>query len=121
MSGDRPSRRQNRRDAITEPEVAIMAIHVPEDLLTLFDSAPLNRCYWVIFALMAAVFVFDFFDFVVIGYLLAAVAPEWHLTYGQSGVILYNGGIGAIVGAVFFGAFADAWGRKQQVVIGTLM
>jgi MFS transporter, putative metabolite:H+ symporter len=47
---------------------------------------------------------------------LAAVAREWHLTYGQSAVILYSGGVGAIVGAVVFGAFADAWGRKQQMV-----
>src|SRR5215471_1002338 len=92
-----------------------------EDLLALFDSAPLNRRYWVAFALMSAVFVFDFFDFLVVGYLLAAVAREWQLTYGQSAVILYSGGGGAIVGAVLFGALADAWGRKQQIVIGTLI
>lgn len=101
--------------------VGFMADQTPEDFLSVFDNAPLNRRYWVIFALMAAVFVFDFFDFVVVGYLLAAVAPEWHLTYGQSGMILYSGGISAIVGAVLFGALADAWGRKQQVVIGTLI
>lgn len=89
------------------------------DLLALFDNAPLNRRYWTIFILMSAVFIFDFFDFLVVGYLLAAVAREWHLTYGQSAVILYSGGVGAIVGAVVFGAFADAWGRKQQMVIGT--
>ena len=87
-----------------------------EDLLSLFDRAPLNRRYWFIFALMAAVFMFDFFDFVIVGYLLAAVAPEWHLTYGQSAVILYSGGIGAIAGAILFGALADAWGRKKQIV-----
>jgi putative MFS transporter len=92
-----------------------------DDLLTLFDNAPLNRRYWTIFVLMSAVFVFDFFDFLVVGYLLAAVAREWHLTYGQSAVILYGGGVGAIVGAVVFGAFADAWGRKQQIVIGTFI
>jgi MFS transporter, putative metabolite:H+ symporter len=91
------------------------------DLLALFDNAPLNRRYWTIFILMSAVFVFDFFDFLVVGYLLAAVAREWHLTYGQSAVILYSGGVGAIVGAVVFGAFADAWGRKQQMVIGTFI
>jgi MFS transporter, putative metabolite:H+ symporter len=91
------------------------------DLLALFDNAPLNRRYWTIFILMSAVFVFDFFDFLVVGYLLAAVAQEWHLTYGQSAVILYSGGVGAIVGAVVFGAFADAWGRKQQMVIGTFI
>ena len=71
-----------------------MVNHTPEDFDGL-HSAPLNRRYWVIFALMAAVFVFDFFDFVAVGYLLAAVAPEWHLTYGQSAVILYSGGIAA--------------------------
>ena len=92
-----------------------------EDLLSLFDGAPLNRRYWFIFALMAAVFMFDFFDFVIVGYLLAAVAPEWHLTYGQSAIILYSGGIGAIAGAILFGALADAWGRKKQIVFGTLL
>jgi MFS transporter, putative metabolite:H+ symporter len=92
-----------------------------EDLLALFDAEPLNSRYWAIFALMSAVFVFDFFDFLVVGYLLAAVASEWHLTYGQSATILYSGGVGAILGAVVFGAFADAWGRKPQMVIGTFI
>jgi putative MFS transporter len=59
-----------------------------EDLLALYDRAPLNARYWWTFILMSAVFVFDFFDFLVVGYLLAAVAREWHLTYGQSAVIL---------------------------------
>ena len=61
-----------------------------DDLLALFDNAPLNRRYWTISYLMSAVFVFDFFDFLVVGYLLAAVAREWHLTYGQSAIILYS-------------------------------
>jgi putative MFS transporter len=98
-----------------------MAQNTSEDLLGLFDSAPLNARYWMIFGLMSAVFVFDFFDFLVVGYLLAAVNQEWHLTYGQSAIILYSGGVGAIVGAVLFGSFADAWGRKQQMVIGTFI
>jgi MFS transporter, putative metabolite:H+ symporter len=98
-----------------------MAGHTTEDLLAVFDQAPLNRRYWVIFALMSGVFAFDFFDFLVVGYLLAAIAREWHLTYGQSAIILYSGGIGAIIGAVVFGAFADAWGRKRQIVIGTFI
>ncbi|HTV44440.1 MAG TPA: MFS transporter [Stellaceae bacterium] len=89
-----------------------------DDLLALFDTAPLNRRYWTTFVLMSAVFVFDFFDFLVVGYLLAAVRGQWHLTYGEGAVILYAGGLGAIVGALVFGAFSDAWGRKQQIIIG---
>jgi MFS transporter, putative metabolite:H+ symporter len=98
-----------------------MQDNTAEDLLAFFDNAPLNSRYWITFAVMSAVVMFDFFDFLVVGYLLAAVAREWHLSYGQSAVILYSGGIGAIVGAMLFGGLADAWGRKQQVVVGTVI
>jgi len=66
----------------------IMAGQTSDDLLALFDGASLNRRYWMTFILMSAVFVFDFFDFLVVGYLLAVIGPQWHLTYGQSAVIL---------------------------------
>ena len=110
-----------RQQLSPSSEARLQDCRMSEDLLSLFDRAPLNRRYWLIFALMAAVFMFDFFDFVIVGYLLAAVAPEWHLTYGQSAVILYSGGIGAIAGAILFGALADAWGRKRQIVAGTIL
>ncbi|MGA7259593.1 MAG: hypothetical protein WA709_09950 [Stellaceae bacterium] len=29
----------------------------------------------------------DFFDFFLIGYVLAFILKEWHLTYGQSAII----------------------------------
>jgi hypothetical protein len=71
--------------------------------------------------LAAALFVLEFFDFLVVGYLLAVLAPQWHLTYGQSAVILYSGGVGTILGALVFGGLSDAWGRKITMVIGTLI
>jgi len=92
-----------------------------EDLLALFDRAPLNRRYWVAFAILAAITVLEFFDFSVVAFLLAVVGPQWHLTYGQSALILYAGGIGAIVGALIFGGLSDAWGRKTQLIIGTFI
>ena len=92
-----------------------------DELLSLFDRAPLNRRYWVSFVLLSALFVLEFFDFLVVGYLLAVLGPQWHLTYGQSALILYSGGIGSILGALFFGGLADAWGRKSQMIIGTFI
>src|SRR5215471_7952029 len=92
-----------------------------DDLLALFDAAPLNRRYWVAFTLLSALFVLEFFDFLVVGYLLAVLAPQWHLTYGQSAVILYSGGVGAILGALVFGGLSDARGRQITMIIGTFI
>ena len=92
-----------------------------EDLLALFDGASLNRRYWVAFAILSAITVLEFFDFSVVAFLLAVVGPQWHLTYGQSALILYSGGVGSIAGALLFGSLADAWGRKAQMIIGTFI
>jgi putative MFS transporter len=92
-----------------------------EALLSMFDSAPLNRRYWTNFALLALITVLEFFDFLIVGFLVAVLGPQWHLTYGQSAIILYSGGLGAIAGAVIWGSLADAWGRKLQLVLGTFI
>jgi putative MFS transporter len=96
-----------------------MSGQTSEALLSLFDSARLRPRYWVNFALLSLITVLEFFDFAIVAFLLAVLGPQWHLTYGQSAVILYSGGVGAICGAVACGAMADAWGRKKQLVLGT--
>ena len=92
-----------------------------EDLLALYDRAPLDRRYWTIFGLLAIGIALDFFDFFIVGYLVAAVGPQWHLTYGQSVAMLLSGGVGAILGALAWGSFSDAWGRKKLLVAGTFI
>ena len=99
-----------------------MTYQTAEDLLALYDRAPLNRRYWVSFVpAVALITVLDFFDFFLIAFILAAIGPEWHLTYGQSALILYGGGVGAILGALVWGSLADVWGRKLQIVTGTFI
>ncbi|SKA41823.1 MFS transporter, putative metabolite:H+ symporter [Enhydrobacter aerosaccus] len=92
-----------------------------EDLLALYDRAPLDRRYWTIFALLAVGIALDFFDFFIVSYLVAAVGPKWHLTYGQSAAMLLSGGVGAIMGALAWGSFSDAWGRKKLLVASTFI
>jgi len=55
----------------------------------------------------------EFYDFFMIGFVLAFVAGPWKLTYGQSAIVLLSSGIGAIVGAGFWGWLADRIGRRQ--------
>src|SRR4051812_21305771 len=92
-----------------------------EALLSLFDTARLRPRYWVNFSLLSLITVLEFFDFAIVAFLLAVLGPQWHLTYGQSAIVLYSGGVGAICGAGIWGSLSDAWGRKAQLVLGTFI
>src|SRR5262249_5071414 len=65
--------------------------------------------------------VLEFVAFRVVGYVLVYLAQQWHLNSGQSAVVLYRGGVGAILGALIFGGLSDAWGRKSTMIIGTFI
>jgi putative MFS transporter len=54
----------------------------------------------------------DFFDFFLIGYVLAFIIGPWHLTFGQSAMVLVSAGLGAVPGAFFWGWMADRIGRR---------
>lgn len=92
-----------------------------DNLLALFDAAPLNRRYWVTFALMSGVLVLDFFDFFLIAFVMSVIGREWQLTYGQGAIILYGAGVGAIIGSLVWGSLGHLFGRKMQTVTGTLI
>lgn len=98
-----------------------MAERTSEELLALFDTARLDRRYWVRFGLLSAGSVLDFFDFFIVGYLIAQLGPQWHLTYGESSTILLAGGVGAIVSALTWGALSDWLGRKRQLLFGYII
>lgn len=98
-----------------------MAETTSDELLSRFDSAPLNARYWTSFIVMSGVLVLDFFDFFLIAFVMSVIGPEWKLTYGQGAIILYGAGVGAIVGALTSGSLGDMFGRKMQTVLGTLI
>jgi MFS transporter, putative metabolite:H+ symporter len=98
-----------------------MAEQTSENLLAMYDTAPLNARYWVSFAIMAGVLVLDFFDFFLIAFVMSVIGPEWKLTYGQGALILYGAGVGAIIGSLVWGSLADVFGRKMQTVTGTFI
>jgi len=89
-----------------------------EDLVTLYDRAPLNARYWLTIALCIFSSVFDYFDYYIVGFLVAVLAPQWHLTFGQTSIMLLSAGVGAIIGSLVWGALADRFGRKALLVAG---
>jgi putative MFS transporter len=62
----------------------------------------------------------DFFDFFLIGYVLAFIVGSWQLTFGQSAVILLSSGLGAVPGAFFWGWMADRIGRRKVFIATAL-
>jgi MFS transporter, putative metabolite:H+ symporter len=62
----------------------------------------------------------EFFDYFLIGFVLAFLIGPWKLTFGQSATVLMSSGIGAIMGAYVWGWLADRIGRRK-VFIGTVL
>jgi putative MFS transporter len=58
----------------------------------------------------------EFFDYYLIGFVLAFIIKPWHLTFGQSAIILLSSGVGAILGSVIWGRIADIWGRRSVFI-----
>jgi len=95
-----------------------MADRTDGDLLARFDAARPTPRYWATIALLSMTSAVEFFDFYIVGFLIAVIGPLWHLTYGQSAVMLLSAGVGAIAGSLLWGALADVFGRKRLIVIG---
>ncbi len=75
---------------------------------------------WKIFAAATLGDMLDFFDFYLIGFVLAFIVKGWHLTYGESGAILLSSGIAAPLGSLFWGWMADKIGRRKVMILTVL-
>ncbi len=89
--------------------------------LGFYDNVNLTPRYFLTLFLLVFQEMFEFYDFFLVGYLVAVLAPVWHLTYGQSSLMLLSGGVGAIVGGLFLGQWADRFGRRNMVALGGLI
>ncbi len=53
-----------------------------------------------------------------VAFLLADITSRWQLTFGQASIVQLAFGIGAIIGALAIGWFADRFGRKWAIAGG---
>lgn len=91
------------------------------ELLALYDNAPLTGRFWATLVLVYAQAAFEFFDYFLVSFLVAVVAPSWHLTYGETSIMLLSAGVGAIIGSLTWGRLVDIFGRKKLLVVGTCL
>src|SRR3954467_12520196 len=92
-----------------------------EDWPPAIEKSNLTPRYYATIVLIVLQEMFEFYDFFLVGYLVSVLAPGWHLTYGQSAMMLLSSGIGAIVGSLVGGRIADRIGRKKIIWVGGLI
>ncbi|MCL6593848.1 MAG: MFS transporter, partial [Alicyclobacillus sp.] len=84
------------------------------------ESASLGRNHFKVIVATILGDLLEFFDFFLIGYVLAFILVPWKLNYGQTSVVLLSAGVGAILGAACAGFVADRWGRRP-VFLSTVL
>ena len=84
------------------------------------NQKKLTANQWKIIATANIGDMLDFFDFFLIGYVLAFILKDWQLTYGQSALILASAGLGAVPGAFFWGWMGDRIGRRTVFMLTAL-
>jgi len=89
-------------------------------LQLLEQQTKLTKHQWLIAGAATLGDMLDFFDFLLIGFVLAFIVNDWHLTYGQSGAILLASGVSAPFGSLFYGWLADKVGRRTALISSVL-
>src|SRR5882757_8338576 len=92
-----------------------------QDWISGIEKSNLTPRYYLTIALIVMQEMFEFYDFFLVGYLVSVLAPGWHLTYGQSAMMLLSSGVGAIVGSLVGGQIADRIGRKKIIWVGGMI
>ena len=77
-----------------------------ESVTARIERLPESRWHRKIRIIIGAVTFFDAFDAVSIAFVLPVLSPLWHLSYGETGLLISAGFFGQMLGAVLFGYLA---------------
>ena len=91
------------------------------DAVGVVDVAPVGRLIIAVVALCAGVSFLDGFDILAISYVAPVIGAAWKLPREAFGPIFAAHYIGAAAGSVFFGWYADRYGRRMGVIVPTAL
>src|SRR4051794_36420448 len=91
------------------------------DVVKIIDSAPVGKSTIIIIALCACVSLLDGFDILAISYVAPVIGTAWNLPKEAFGPIFAATYVGAAMGAVLFGWYADRHGRRFGIIIPTAL
>jgi AAHS family 4-hydroxybenzoate transporter-like MFS transporter len=88
------------------------------DLLETLQAAPLGAFHLLLAVLLALILWFDGYDLYNAAYIVHDVAPLWHLSPSEVGLMLSCGLAGFAVGSAVSGLFGDRLGRRRVLLAG---
>lgn len=83
------------------------------DLVSRVQRLPIGRFHYNLLGIVGLGWMFDAMDTGIIAFIMTKLVHDWGLTPAQSGWIVSIGFVGMAIGAVFSGALADRFGRKN--------
>lgn len=88
------------------------------------DKENLGRMTWrqtALAAVVAAVVMFDFYDFNILGFIISFISKSWLLSVGAATVMIGTSGIGVVIGGFLWGWISDKKGRRPSFIASVLI
>jgi MFS transporter, putative metabolite:H+ symporter len=92
-----------------------------DDVVARIERLPISSWHLKARFIVGVATFFDGFDALAIAYVLPVIAPQWHLTPPQIGLLLSASFLGQLLAALFFGWFAERYGRMPAIIWSTLI
>jgi MFS transporter, putative metabolite:H+ symporter len=92
-----------------------------DDVVARIERMPISAWHLKARFIVGVATFFDGFDALAIAYVLPVLAPQWHLSPGQIGLLLSASFFGQLLAALFFGWFAERFGRMPAIISSTLI
>jgi AAHS family benzoate transporter-like MFS transporter len=85
------------------------------------DNSKFNRFHLLVMCWCFFIIMFDGYDLIIYGSVLPELMKEWNMSAIQAGAIGSYALIGMMIGALIFGTLADKIGRRNVIIISTLL
>ena len=92
-----------------------------DDVVARLERMPISSWHLRAQFIVGVATFFDGFDALAIAYVLPVIAPQWHLSPPQIGLLLSASFFGQLLAALFFGWFAERYGRMPAIIWSTLI
>lgn len=88
-----------------------------KSLIDILERAQISKFHYILLILCCLIYALAAMNVMLIGTTLPSISIDWELDQLTKGLLLSSGYVGMFIGALGFGAIADAFGRKKTLIM----